>query len=671
MAVAITRTADPAGVSASSNVATYSSVSIGTASDDRIVVLCFGGEYTLAGTLSATIDYGSGDVAMNNLSGSSLGSMVSRIFWLPVPSGTTATFKVTTGTANPTNVQNHITVYSVTGAYPSCTGNAHSSTDMDATTPLIANYGTGSTSAKLDILSGCGFIACAACADDTTTKTWTGATADLDEDAGDFRWNTATQTSTQSANIRCTGSLNGEDGALTWIMFYPKNDAFGDMKGGGGGIIASTAGTNVPATNRVYLKAGDLVIVNYSENSLQSTTGCSDNLGNTYTQLDSSGVAISTYYCFVTVEGNALIQVAQTAAGAAGAGLCIAVFNGPFHPLVRDKTVGYIGPDSAEPYDGPASGTLAQPNELLVGYWGSSAETSFDTPSGSSKLNIQNCFTAGAQNTAITSLVVNSTSTVTLSLSGANGATSTVMGLSCFRKAWPGQVLMARTANPAGASSSGNNVTYASQSIGPPGENRVVALLVSSEDVDAQPVSATIDYGSGAVAMRATARATFTDVGAIIFYLYAPTGTTATFVVTFTNTTTNIENHASVYTVYGSGMAPTQSGTSISTDMDSTAPLTTGAITFSVNAGFIAVASGATDTVAKTWANATKDLDVDAGNFRYTTATRQASALSATAVTCTGTTNLEDGAMAWAVFDVPPVPPGLEVLQSVNRSAYI
>ena len=60
MAVTITQTANPAGVAASSAIATYSSQSIGTASSDRIVVVLVGTEFASSNPSACTIDYGSG-----------------------------------------------------------------------------------------------------------------------------------------------------------------------------------------------------------------------------------------------------------------------------------------------------------------------------------------------------------------------------------------------------------------------------------------------------------------------------------------------------------------------------------------------------------------------------------------------------------------------------------
>lgn len=211
MAVAITQTANPAGVSASSNVATYSSVSIGTAASNRVVVVAVGSELGSTPINSCTIDYGTGDTSMTAGSAGNLNSLYARLFYLLAPTGTTATIKVTFGTNSPSNTQNHIAVYSVTGSVFSSSGN-DGSTDMDATDPL--------TTGSITIPTNGGFIAVASGATDGTAKTWTNATEDIDADAGLFRFTTATRTTALTTTaVTCMGGTNGEDGALSYIIF--------------------------------------------------------------------------------------------------------------------------------------------------------------------------------------------------------------------------------------------------------------------------------------------------------------------------------------------------------------------------------------------------------------------------------------------------------------------
>lgn len=204
--------------------------------------------------------------------------------------------------------------------------------------------------------------------------------------------------------------------------------------------------------------------------------------------------------------------------------------------------------------------------------------------------------------------------------------------------------VITQTANPAGVSASATVATYTGVSIGTAAPNRIVVVLVGSELASTPIASCTI----GGNAMTAGTQGNQGAVYARAFYLLYPTGTTANIAVTFTtNSPTSTQNHIAVYSVVGGTYSST--GADQSTDMDSTDPLTTGSISIASGGGFIAVVASATDTNAKTWANATEDIDADGGALRFTTATRT-TALTTTAVTCTGTTNGEDGAMSWIIF---------------------
>lgn len=211
MAVAISQTANPAGVSASSNVATYNDVSIGTVAADRTVVVAVGTELASSTPSACTIDYGKGAIAMTAATGGNFGAVYSQLFYLAVPTGASAVIKVTYSSTNPSNVENHIAVYKVTGAKVSSSG-SDGSTDMDATDPL--------TTGSITIPTDGGFIAIAAGATDTTGKTWANATEDIDADVGGFRFTTATRiTALTTTAVTCTGGTNGEDGALSYIIF--------------------------------------------------------------------------------------------------------------------------------------------------------------------------------------------------------------------------------------------------------------------------------------------------------------------------------------------------------------------------------------------------------------------------------------------------------------------
>lgn len=206
MSVSITQTANPAGVSSSSNVATYSGVAIGAAASNRIVVVLVGSELASASINSVTI----GGSAMSAGTQGNQGAVYARAFYLLYPTGTTADIVVTYG-ANASNTQNHIAVYTVIDGAYSSTG-ADQSTDMDATDPLT----TGSTT----IGTGGGMIAVAARSGGTGGQdTWSNLGEDLDVDGGAFGFTTAFSTTAGTATRTCTAVTTGEDGAMSWLIF--------------------------------------------------------------------------------------------------------------------------------------------------------------------------------------------------------------------------------------------------------------------------------------------------------------------------------------------------------------------------------------------------------------------------------------------------------------------
>jgi hypothetical protein len=206
MAVAISQTANPAGAGSGTTI-TYSGQSIGTADVSRVVVVCVGAELTNGEPTSATIDYGSGAVAMSAGTLGQQGAVAARIFYLPVPTGTTADIAVTFG-ASQGATTHQIAVYRVVGGVFSAESGV-GDTDAD---PI--------TSGAITIPSSGGAIGVSAMATDTTARTWTGITEDIDADAGTFRFTTGTSTTGGTPTITVSGG-NNEDGALSWLIFAP------------------------------------------------------------------------------------------------------------------------------------------------------------------------------------------------------------------------------------------------------------------------------------------------------------------------------------------------------------------------------------------------------------------------------------------------------------------
>lgn len=209
-----------------------------------------------------------------------------------------------------------------------------------------------------------------------------------------------------------------------------------------------------------------------------------------------------------------------------------------------------------------------------------------------------------------------------------------------------GPVAITLTANPAGNTPTADVATYSSQSIGTASGDRIVCLCVyATSGAGTTIASATIDYGTGAVSMTAGAQTTAINQRSTIFYASAPTGTTATFTITFTGGVGLGEQSIVVYSVTGANSTPAATGSDSSNDVKND-PLTTGSITIPANGAFLAVAmNDSTDNF--TWSNATDDVDETDGK-RITTATRTT---SGTVTITAATDGSVIGSMSWITFN--------------------
>jgi hypothetical protein len=206
MAVAISRTANPAGAGTGTTI-TYSTQAIGAAANNRIVAVMVGVEVASASPNSATINYGTGALPMRGTTIGTTGSMFTRIFYLDAPTGTTADIAITFG-ASVAATTHHISVYRITDGIAVAQGGV-GDTDAD---PI--------SSTAFQIPNGGGAIGVCADADAATARTWTGLTEDLDETTTAFRYSTGTSTTAGSTTITVSGG-NNEDGALSWLAFMP------------------------------------------------------------------------------------------------------------------------------------------------------------------------------------------------------------------------------------------------------------------------------------------------------------------------------------------------------------------------------------------------------------------------------------------------------------------
>ncbi len=211
-----------------------------------------------------------------------------------------------------------------------------------------------------------------------------------------------------------------------------------------------------------------------------------------------------------------------------------------------------------------------------------------------------------------------------------------------------GPVVFERTASPAGVSASGSTITYSSVSIGAASSDRIICLCYAQRD-SATISGVTIDFGTGAVSMTEGTAAVNSTNKSQIYYASAPSGTTATFVLSGATGILSTENKVVVYAVTGANATPASTGQDNSADFDITDFLTTGSITINDGGGFLAIISVETSTTTTTWSNATEDLDESGGGFAFTTATRTTA--GTVTITATASANGERGAISWIIFN--------------------
>lgn len=305
MAVAITAASTRVAVNASSNVATYTNIAIGTAAIDRIVALCVATELASASANSATIDFGSGVKTMSAATGGVLGAQFTQIFYYPVQTGTTATITVTFG-ANPDSTQASVQTYRVVGAATVINAsNAVNDTDADPIT-------TGSVT----VPANGSMLAVASFAADTTARTWTGLTEDTDVDAGAFRFTTGLINAGGAVTATVSGA-NNEDACLSWVTFAPLGSyvvpAIGTAAGtstvsgvGSSQSIATGAGTAAGTSTVTGVSAA-------SKTAVGSAAGASTVSGVGAATAEAAGSAAGTSTAIA--EGAATTTADGTAAG--------------------------------------------------------------------------------------------------------------------------------------------------------------------------------------------------------------------------------------------------------------------------------------------------------------------------------------------------------------------
>lgn len=214
-------------------------------------------------------------------------------------------------------------------------------------------------------------------------------------------------------------------------------------------------------------------------------------------------------------------------------------------------------------------------------------------------------------------------------------------------------VAVALTFEALQSSISGADATWTGVSVGAAAADRIVVLNVTSSRNAgiANIVSATCN-GNAMTAIQT--QQSLGVEAARQFMIELPTGTTADFVVTFSVSLVTGQVYASGYRVTGALPTPADSGGDTSTDMDATDPLSV-SVTIPPGGAFIAVSGHAGTTAGqRTWANATEDYDSAAGGANATQSGAHSMTAGSPTITCTGSTNGEDGALAYVIFAAAP-----------------
>jgi hypothetical protein len=203
-----------------------------------------------------------------------------------------------------------------------------------------------------------------------------------------------------------------------------------------GGTMARNQGTVInPFTSIVYqatVQVGDLVYVLVTERSDLTVTGITDNIGNTYTPVN-SGSDIGTitgraFYSIVTNPGTIFTVSAAMTPSNNDCIMMAQAFQGPFAAI--DANPANVGTDITSPYDGPASGTLAQADELLVAW---ATRTDSTAINGVSPLvNLSQVSTGSAMRTRLSMLRTSSTTSFAPQFTSASDPIALLSGTTTF-----------------------------------------------------------------------------------------------------------------------------------------------------------------------------------------------------------------------------------------------
>jgi hypothetical protein len=201
-------------------------------------------------------------------------------------------------------------------------------------------------------------------------------------------------------------------------------------------VSAASITATTSATGSVAVLVGDLVYAVLAEQTSLTVTACADNLGNTYTAANAgtlSGTAVSgrAFYARVTVAGT-LTSVNFTCTASAHDVVAIAAaIGGPVSTPLLDANPANTTADITSPFIGPATGTLATAQEIVMAFGAANYGTAWTATAP----NLLAGDLASATNVklAVGYQKVNSTASVTPTFASAGNPANSVVGTTSFR----------------------------------------------------------------------------------------------------------------------------------------------------------------------------------------------------------------------------------------------
>lgn len=197
-----------------------------------------------------------------------------------------------------------------------------------------------------------------------------------------------------------------------------------------GAAISSVNAAAVTASTAITV--GDLIVTAIAQQTTLSSTGCTDNLGNSYVALITGTVngSISgrAFYTRVTTAGTLGTVTFQAVSSANAFAACFVALEGPVDVSPVDQNVGPTVGDTTTPY-GASTSTLTQPNETVI-EWTANGLNAAWVVTGSGAVVVQ--VTRTNAHAAIIAQAVATTAAVTLAFSG-SAPNNNILGATSFK----------------------------------------------------------------------------------------------------------------------------------------------------------------------------------------------------------------------------------------------